>query len=155
MAFFKQPALACRVVFSLSACQPIMSFYAMMPGQLAQLRRAQRPEDSGICGSWQVLFSVTGCCRPKEVLAFMGPSGSGGATDLICSTTAVFCTCLQRTKQDTKNAPPPYLVEASLAHLNLGRLLTPGTGSGKTTLLSIVGARAQRCAPAMLGCQAA
>eukprot|EP00208_Stichococcus_sp_RCC1054_P001431 CAMPEP_0206141418 /NCGR_PEP_ID=MMETSP1473-20131121/12840_1 /ASSEMBLY_ACC=CAM_ASM_001109 /TAXON_ID=1461547 /ORGANISM="Stichococcus sp, Strain RCC1054" /LENGTH=169 /DNA_ID=CAMNT_0053535983 /DNA_START=217 /DNA_END=723 /DNA_ORIENTATION=+ len=25
----------------------------------------------------QILFDITGCCRPGEVLAFMGPSGSG------------------------------------------------------------------------------
>ena len=25
----------------------------------------------------QILFGITGCCRPGEVLAFMGPSGSG------------------------------------------------------------------------------
>jgi hypothetical protein len=28
----------------------------------------------------QVLFSISGCCRPGELLAFMGPSGSGKTT---------------------------------------------------------------------------
>lgn len=28
-------------------------------------------------GGLQILFGITGCCRPGEVLAFMGPSGSG------------------------------------------------------------------------------
>ena len=25
----------------------------------------------------QILYSITGCCKPGEVLALMGPSGSG------------------------------------------------------------------------------
>ena len=27
--------------------------------------------------SMQILFNITGCCKPGEVLALMGPSGSG------------------------------------------------------------------------------
>ena len=27
-----------------------------------------------------MLFSISGCCRPGELLAFMGPSGSGKTT---------------------------------------------------------------------------
>ncbi len=34
----------------------------------------------GISDNWnlmQVLWDVSGCCKPGEVLALMGPSGSG------------------------------------------------------------------------------
>ena len=38
-------------------------------------------ESAGQLGAHrQVLFSISGCCRPGELLAFMGPSGSGKTT---------------------------------------------------------------------------
>lgn len=35
------------------------------------------PAADPVCALLQILFGITGCCRPGEVLAFMGPSGSG------------------------------------------------------------------------------
>ena len=69
----------------------------------------------------QILTKVSGCCRPGEVLAFMGPSGMPA----LCG--PVGCPA------------PGAAVAAADKHLRHAC-----AGSGKTTLLSIIGHRAQK-----------
>ncbi|KAK9820397.1 hypothetical protein WJX72_009913 [[Myrmecia] bisecta] len=40
-------------------------------------KRGQEKKDEQKSSMRQILFNITGCCRPGEVLALMGPSGSG------------------------------------------------------------------------------
>jgi ABC-type multidrug transport system fused ATPase/permease subunit len=57
---------SCSCVLSTDLCDRLWTLTSRHHGPLHHLSM-----------SLQILFGITGCCRPGEVLAFMGPSGSG------------------------------------------------------------------------------